>query len=65
MSATRPEPAALTGSEYSIVEKVQPLGDASYENQTQCQVVAKYNSLIHLDGFQYGSTDKVELQGVK
>jgi len=62
-AATVPEPAILANKEYKIIEKIQPEADTLYEVQGQCQVVAKYNAKIYLQGRQYGSTDKVKLIG--
>lgn len=62
-ATTIPEPATLLSKEYKIIEKVQPEADTNFEIQSQCQVVAKYNAKIYLQGRQYGETDKVKLIG--
>jgi hypothetical protein len=65
IAATIPEPGVLSGKEYDIIEKIQPEGDTSFEYQSNCQVITKYNAKIFLQNHQYGSTDKVKLTGVQ
>lgn len=62
-AVTVPEPTILASKEYKVIEKIQPQADTNFEIQGQCQIIAKYNAKIYLQGRQYGSTDKVKLIG--